>query len=61
MLVMMMLACITLKNGIVTLLEGLCAQILYFQFEIQKVISGLRSHLLLFFCERKIYIKEKSS
>jgi len=32
-------------NSLVPLIEGLCAQILYFRFEI---ISGLRSHLLLF-------------
>ena len=31
-------------------IEGLCAQIHYFRFEI---VGGLRSHLLLFFFERK--------
>jgi len=42
---MMMIAFITINSGAVLLIEGLCAQILYFRFEI---IGGLRSHLLLF-------------
>jgi len=43
-LLMTMIAFITMKSGLVPLIEGLCAQILRFQFEI---ISGLRSHLPL--------------
>ena len=31
---MMMIACITIKSGLVPLIEGLCGQILYFRFEI---------------------------
>ena len=46
----MMIAFITISSGLVPLIEGLCAQILYFRFEI---IGGLRSHLLLFFVGRK--------
>jgi len=48
----MMIAFTTIKSGIVPLIEGLCAQILYFRFEF---ISGLLSmaHLLLFFFEMK--------
>ena len=42
---MMMIAFITMDSGLVPLIEGLCAQILYFRFEI---MGGLRSHLLLF-------------
>ena len=45
-----MIAFITVKSGLVPLIEGLCAQISYFRFEI---IGGLRSHLVLFFVERK--------
>ena len=41
----MMIAFITMDSGLVPLIEGLCAQILYFRFEI---MGGLRSHLLLF-------------
>ena len=37
--------------------EGLCAQILYLRFEI---IGGLRSHLLLFFFDRKSMFKKKT-
>ena len=49
---MMMIAFISVKSVLVPLIasEGLCAQILYFRFEI---IGGLRSHLLFFFFERK--------
>ena len=54
---MMMIAFITIKGGLVPWLEGLCAQICYFRFEI---IGGLRSHLLLFFSERKDMLNEKS-
>jgi len=45
-LLMMMIAFITINSGLVPLIEGLCAPILYFGFEI---IGGLRSHLSLFF------------
>jgi len=41
---MVMIAFITINSGLVPLIEGLYAQILYFRFE---MISGLRSHLLL--------------
>ena len=47
---MMMIAFITINSGLALLIEGLCAQILYFRFDI---IRALRSHLLLFFFERK--------
>jgi len=55
----MMIAFTTIKSGIVPLIEGLCAQILYFRFEF---ISGLLSmaHLLLFFFEMKNTLKEKA-
>ena len=55
---MMVVAFIDLKSGLVSLIEGLCTQILYFRFEI---IGGLRSHLWLFFVERKNILKTKSS
>ena len=48
---MMMIAFITINSGLVPLIEGLRAQILYFRFEI---IGGWRSHFLLFFSEEKI-------
>jgi len=54
---MMMIAFITINSGLVPLIEGLCAQILYFRFEI---IGGLRSHLLFFFFERKNIFKKKA-
>jgi len=57
-IIMMMIAFITINSGLVPLTEGLCAQILYFRFEI---IGGLRSHLLLFFSGRKNVLKEKSN
>jgi len=47
---MMMIAFITIKNSLVPLIEGLCAQI-YLRFEISVVCS----HLLLFF-----FVKEKT-
>jgi len=60
--VMMMIVFITIKSGLVPLIKGLCAQISYFRFEIKsKIISGLRSHLLLFFVGRKKYVQGKSS
>ena len=37
---MMMISFITITSGLVPLIEGVCAQILYFRFEI---IGGLRS------------------
>jgi len=54
---MMMIAFITINSGLVPFIEGLCALILYFRFEI---ISGLRSHLLLFFSGRKNMLKKKA-
>jgi len=53
---MMMMAFITIQSGLVPLIEGPCAQIYYFGFEI---IGGLRSHLLLLFLERKNVLKKK--
>jgi len=47
---MMMIAFTTINSGLVPFIQGLCAQILNFRFEI---IGVLRSHLLLFFFERK--------
>jgi len=38
---MMMIACITVKSGLVPLIEGLCDQIVYLRIEI---IGGLRRH-----------------
>jgi len=57
-LVMMMMAFITIKSGLVPLIEGLCAEMFYFKFEI---IGGLPSNLLLFFFERNNMLKKKSS
>ena len=51
---MMIIAFNTINNGLVPLIEGLCAQILNFKIEI---IGGLRSHLLLFFFGRKNMLK----
>jgi len=53
---MMMIAVIqvTIKSGLIPLI----AQIHYFRFEI---IGALRSHLLLFFFERKNMLKKRSS
>ena len=53
---MIMIAFITIKSGLVPLIQGLCAQICYFRFEI---IGGLRLHLLLFFFERENISEEK--
>jgi len=52
-----MIAFITINSGSVPLIEGLCAEILYFRFEI---IGGLRSHPLLFFFGRKNMLKKKA-
>ena len=56
---MMMIVLITINSGhgLVSLIEGLCARILYFRCEI---IGGLRSHLLLFFFRRKKLLQEKA-
>jgi len=54
---MMIIALITIKSGLVPLIEGLCAQCYYFRSEI---IGGLRSHLLHFFFERENTLKEKA-
>jgi len=56
--VMMMIVFITINSGLVPLIEGLCAQILYFRFEIS--IGGLRSHRLLFFFGRKNMLRKKA-
>jgi len=53
---MMMIAFVTIKSGLVPLIEGLCDQIYSFRFEI---IGGLRSHLLLVDLERKNMSKRK--
>jgi len=53
----MMIAFIIINSGLVPLIEGLCAQVLYFRFEI---IGGLRSHLLLFLFERKNMFERKT-
>ena len=56
---MMMIAFITINSGVVPLIEGLCAHILFFRIEI---IGGLRSHLWLFFSEKKeIYLLQLHS
>ena len=55
---MMMIAFITINSGLVPLIEGLCAQILYFRFDI---IGGLRSHLLLFFFGRENLLEKKAA
>ena len=55
--IMMMIAFITINSGLVSLIEGLCAQILYVRFEI---ISGLRSHLSLFFFGSKNVLEKKA-
>jgi len=54
---MMMIAFITINSGLVSLIEGLCAQTYYLGFEI---IGGLRSHLVLFFFGRKNMLKKKA-
>jgi len=55
--VMMMIAFITINSGLVPLIEGLCAQILYFRFE----ISVFCLHIFCFsFSEGKISFKKKA-
>jgi len=56
-MIMMMIAFISINSGLVPFSEDLCAQILYFRFEI---IDGLCSHLLLFFFGEKNMLKEKA-
>jgi len=51
---MMMIAFMTINSGLVPLINSLCAQILYFRFEI---INGCCSHLWLLFFERKNVFK----
>jgi len=46
---MKIIAFITINSGLVPFIEGLCAQILYFRFEI---IVGVHSRLLHFFFGR---------
>jgi len=74
LLMMMMIPVITINSGLVPSIEGLCAQIYYFRFEIIsieglcaqiynfrfEIIGGLRSHLLLFFFGRKNMLKKKT-
>jgi len=50
------IAFIAMNSGLVPLIVGVCAQILYFGFEI---IGGLRSHLLLVFFGRKTCRRKK--
>jgi len=54
---MVTIASMTINSGLVHLIEDLCAQILYFGFEI---IGCLRSHLLLLFFDRKNMLKKKA-
>jgi len=56
-MMMMMIAFITINGGVVPLIAGLCAQILFLRFEI---VGSLRSHLLLFFFGRKNMLKKKA-
>jgi len=55
MMMMMMIAFITIKSGLVPLIEGLCAQI-YLTFEISVVLLTSSSFL---FCQRKKFVKRK--
>jgi len=57
MMIMMMIAFLTINSGLVILIESLCAQILYFRFEI---MGALCSHVLLFFFGIKNMLKEKA-
>ena len=54
---MMMIAFTIIDSGLVPLIEGLCAHISYSRLGI---ISGSRSHLLLFFFERNNMLKKKT-
>ena len=53
---MMIIAFIPINSGLVPLIEGPCAQILFYI----DIIGGLRSHLLLFFFGRKNILKKKA-
>jgi len=55
-IIIIMIAFITINSGLVPLIEGLCAQILYLRFEI---IGGLLSHLYLFLFARENMFKKK--
>jgi len=55
---MMMMALITIKGGLVPLIEGLCAQILNFRFEI---IGDFAFTLFAFFFRKEKYAQENSS
>ena len=55
---MIKIAFVTIKGGLVPLIEGLCAQINISNFKLSVV---LRSHLLLFLFRKKKYVKEKNS
>ena len=52
----MMIAFITINSAVVALIGGLCAQILYFRFEI---IGGLRSIFCFSFSKEKICLRKK--
>ena len=54
----MMIAFITIESGLVPLIEGLCAQIYYFRFEI---IGGFAFTCFVFLFRKKKYVKEKSN
>jgi len=53
---MMMIACITIKNGLIPWIEGLCAQIYHFRFEI---VGGFAIFAFLF--GKKKFVQEKCS
>jgi len=55
---MMMIAFIAIKSGLVPLIEGLCAQILYFRFDI---IFGFALQSFVFLFRQKKYVEGKSS
>jgi len=57
-MVMMMIACITIKSGSVPFFEGLCAQIYDFRFEI---IGGFAFTSFAFLFRKKKYVTENSS
>jgi len=50
-----MIVIITINSGLVSLIEGACAQIYYFRCEI---IGGLRSHLFVSCFERKNVLRK---
>ena len=57
-MVMMMIACITIKSGSVPFFEGLCAQIYDFRFEI---IGGFAFTSFAFLFRKEKYVTENSS